>query len=84
MFFLGGRWGEEGVAVVLNLTKETQEPSVPVTGMECTISIGVQIMSPLFLKSNYAWLQLPLRLLLLPWIIPGTADPERRPVSLHT
>ena len=53
VFFFSGSLGERGIAaVVLNLTKETQEPSVPVTGMECTISIRVQIMSPLFLKSN--------------------------------
>ena len=53
VFFFFGSLGERGIAaVVLNLTKETQEPSVPVTGMECTISIRVQIMSPLFLKSN--------------------------------
>ena len=53
VFVFLGSLRERGVAaVVLNLTKETQEPSVPITGMECTISIRVQVMSPLFLKSN--------------------------------
>lgn len=50
VFWQVGR--EEVTVVVLNLTKETQEPSVPVTGMEFTISIRMQVMSPLFLKSN--------------------------------
>lgn len=83
-FFLEGQRALLLSCLVLNLAEDSQEPSVYVAGMDCTVSIRVQMIPLQFLKSHSSWLQLHCPAFSFSGPCLGLNDPERRPVSRHS